>query len=296
MGQWHYIDPSVIPITLVSLSKEQMHAYVSYIPIVYMHDLYACMHYKSDQLRNRNKEQRCFKMKTAIALIALISLTGILVWAAPNQQQVQDIQEILGNAHDVTKHDEDEVDKEDAEMETFIQDLMSAHKQDGAQVEDFLHKLMNEEEETASEQKSNDDDDDDDVVDNQSSDLDEVQSDNDDELEAAVQELIQDDDRSNDDSDLDVAALQELIAKSQDPDVKAQFWGAIARLGTRLISRVGRRFGRKFRRTSNKFGRRSRRSRRRLSRSRRRPSTSRRRYGRRIVRRRYWPGQQINQC
>ncbi len=49
-------------------------------------------------------------MKTAIALIALISLSGSLVWAEPNQQQVQDIEEMLGNAQDAAKQDEYDVD------------------------------------------------------------------------------------------------------------------------------------------------------------------------------------------
>ncbi len=56
-------------------------------------------------------------MKTAIALIALISLTGILVWAAPNQQQVQD----------AAKQDEYDVD---------LQSLLAAAQDDVDSVKD----------------------------------------------------------------------------------------------------------------------------------------------------------------
>ncbi len=63
-------------------------------------------------------------MKTAIALIALISLTSSLVWAVPNQQ---DVQEILGNARDATEQDEDDVD---------LQSLLAAAQDDDENDED----------------------------------------------------------------------------------------------------------------------------------------------------------------
>ncbi|XP_064389532.1 uncharacterized protein LOC135337521 [Halichondria panicea] len=82
---------------------------------------------------------------------------------------------------------------EEAEVEVFVQHLMKGHNVEN--VEQFIEKLMNEEEETVSEQEELNDQDIDSML-------------------AQMQE---------DDGDNDIAMLQELIAREQDPEVKAQW-------------------------------------------------------------------------
>ena len=115
-----------------------------------------------------------FTMKVAILVLALVA---VVAYAAP------------------------ETNNEDAEVEEFLKHLMIAHKQEGASVEDFIHKLAQQEE--ASEQEEG-------------------------ELQSSLAQ--------NNDDDED-AILQEIIARTQDPSAKAQWRRFRFR---RVVRRVGR--------------------------------------------------------
>ena len=114
---------------------------------------------------------------------------------------------------------------EEAEIEAFVQHLMKGHNVEGENVEKFIEKLMNEEEETASEQ---------DVLMNEE---DETASEQDQLDDQDIDSMLVQ--MQEEDGDDDIAMLQELIAREQDPEVKAQ-WGRFIRKITRGVRRFVR--------------------------------------------------------
>ncbi len=102
-------------------------------------------------------------------------------------------------------------DQTNEERLALVQHLMKGHNLEGSHIEKFIEKLMNEKEQTASEQDELDDQD----------------------IDAVLVQM------QEEDGDDDIAMLQELIAREQDPEVKAQ-WGWVKRVARRGVRRLAR--------------------------------------------------------
>ncbi len=104
-------------------------------------------------------------------------------------------------------------DQTNEERLALVQHLMKGHDLEGSHDEKLIEKLMNEKEQTASEQDELDD-----------QDIDSI--------------LVQ---MQEEDEDDDIAMLQELIAREQDPEVKAQ-WGWLGHAVKHIVKHVAKHF------------------------------------------------------